>query len=193
MIFAAWVCLPIIVSNSFWFEVPLFRMVRMVADQAVHLSNGREMRKRLVSKTHPKTVFTSSKAPSAMIFDCLRKAFLGSGSLVAKGRTVASMARGTAAVRRFLLREPVSTFADMKSSKKTSLLPESSFGRFTASSRAGAKGISSGSKLGGGTYLALAKTIHRGPNRHILGVHSIDRKLALKLKTTQTAKAIHRR
>ena len=96
-----------------------------------------------MSSFHPKTIFVSSRAPSAAIFALLSNVDLGIGSLFATLLLMMSIAKGTAAFSLGRL-DGVSRPMFMLSSKNTSDFAIAMSGISTDSGWAWAKGISSG-------------------------------------------------
>ena len=122
-------------------------MIKLIEfDQALSLSSGSEIRRRRVSNIHPRSVLTSSIAPSAcnLLGDIIP--FRGMCSILLMGRQMVCSDRGMAASSLGALPGRSGPTATV-SSRYTSHFPLSSLGIDTIVGIAAANGMSSGSRF----------------------------------------------
>ena len=117
-------------------------MVFNFVDHALYLSSDNATSKRLVSNSHPRSVFISSIRPSASSFSMEIRSWRGIGSCWANGRPTMWMAKGTAALARGVI---VGSSRDMVvvSSMYTSAFAQQSIGGETIVCKAVANGMES--------------------------------------------------
>ena len=147
MVEPQWLSRPLTVWNSFhWHCLPLM-MVSMSLIHSSYLSWGSFTKRRLVSRIHPRTVWSSAGVPSARSLMMDKNSFRSIGSLSDTGRPRRLRTSGMTAGTLSMLRR-LSKNVAIKASTKTSTLPLSFGCGSTAMGADGAKGTSSGSRLG---------------------------------------------